>query len=113
MVSLLQNQCVTNVVCCPAGTSFQRVILDSGTHADPQRVRRVVFCSGKIYYELAKVKCTHHQLHCGRLGRLCRGRGRRGGEGRGGEGGEGEGKEGRGRGRRGGGGEGGEGEVVQ
>lgn len=66
--SLFQTQCVTNW-CWPAGTSFQRVILDSGTHADPQRVKRLVFCSGKIYYELAKVKCTHHRLRRGHLGR--------------------------------------------
>jgi 2-oxoglutarate dehydrogenase E1 component len=35
-----------------AGEDFQRVIPDS--LADPQQVRRILLCSGKIYYELAQ-----------------------------------------------------------
>ena len=44
------------IVCCWVfsflkGTSFQRVIGDSVCE-DGERVKRVVLCSGKIYYEL-------------------------------------------------------------
>jgi 2-oxoglutarate dehydrogenase E1 component len=36
------------------GTSFKRIIPDSSTEKDPNSVQRVMFCSGKIYYELVK-----------------------------------------------------------
>lgn len=36
---------------CP-GTSFQRVITDSTAH-EPSAVHRLIFCAGKLYYELA------------------------------------------------------------
>jgi len=37
------------------GTSFERLIPDQGdTEKNSHRVRKVLFCSGKIYYELAK-----------------------------------------------------------
>uniref|UniRef100_A0A8C3ACN7 2-oxoglutarate dehydrogenase complex component E1 n=1 Tax=Cyclopterus lumpus TaxID=8103 RepID=A0A8C3ACN7_CYCLU len=35
----------------PAATHFRRLIPDDG---DPEKVKRVVFCSGKIYYELIR-----------------------------------------------------------
>ena len=35
-----------------SGTSFKRVIADSSS-AEPSGVKRLVFCAGKIYYELA------------------------------------------------------------
>ena len=40
------------------GTDFHWVISDD--NADPAKVKKLLFCSGKIYYELAKVK--HHLL---------------------------------------------------
>lgn len=41
------------------GTSFQRVYPESGeAAANSHRVRRLVFCSGKIYYELAKERAA-------------------------------------------------------
>lgn len=47
--------CVTTCVCCPAGTHFKRIIPDDGpATVDPQKVKRVVFCTGKIYYELIR-----------------------------------------------------------
>ncbi|KAM9801233.1 2-oxoglutarate dehydrogenase complex component E1 [Neosynchiropus ocellatus] len=41
------------------GTHFQRVIPEQGpAAAAPERVRRVIFCSGKIYYELTRERAT-------------------------------------------------------
>lgn len=37
------------------GTKFKRLIPDEGPAGqDPARVKRVLFCSGKVYYDLAK-----------------------------------------------------------
>lgn len=39
------------------GTSFQRVIPDSGpASVSPEKVRKLLLCTGKIYYELLKVR---------------------------------------------------------
>ncbi|MEL6252763.1 MAG: 2-oxoglutarate dehydrogenase E1 component [Bacteroidota bacterium] len=42
--------CVSKVDDFARGTRFQEVIDD--TYADPKKVKRVLFCSGKIYYDL-------------------------------------------------------------
>uniref|UniRef100_A0A667YHW1 2-oxoglutarate dehydrogenase complex component E1 n=1 Tax=Myripristis murdjan TaxID=586833 RepID=A0A667YHW1_9TELE len=37
------------------GTHFQRVILEDGVAAErPEEVKRLIFCTGKVYYELTK-----------------------------------------------------------
>ncbi|KAM9307271.1 2-oxoglutarate dehydrogenase complex component E1 isoform 2-T2 [Pholidichthys leucotaenia] len=36
------------------GTHFKRLITDDATAANPQKVKRVIFCTGKIYYELIR-----------------------------------------------------------
>jgi len=36
------------------GTGFQRLIPDPVTAEDPSKVKKVIFCSGKVYYELVK-----------------------------------------------------------
>ena len=48
--SLLRHPSVSSTWKDLSEGSFQRVIPDP--HADPDRVRRVVFCSGKVYYDL-------------------------------------------------------------
>lgn len=38
-----------------AGTKFRRLLPDEGPAGeDPGQVKRVIFCTGKVYYELAK-----------------------------------------------------------
>lgn len=52
--SLLRHKkCVSNIEDFAAGTSFKRIIAETETNlvAD-KKIRRVVVCSGKIYYEL-------------------------------------------------------------
>ena len=39
------------------GTSFRRVIPDSGPASNnPEKVRKLLLCTGKVFYELAKVR---------------------------------------------------------
>jgi len=38
------------------GTSFHRIIADPAPLAPDDRIRRVVLCSGKVYYDLAKTR---------------------------------------------------------
>ena len=38
------------------GTSFRRVIPDAGpANTNPEKVRKLLLCTGKVYYELVKV----------------------------------------------------------
>jgi 2-oxoglutarate dehydrogenase E1 component len=50
--SLLRSKAATSELKVLTDGNFQRVIGDRGP-GDPEEIRRVVFCSGKIYYELA------------------------------------------------------------
>lgn len=49
--------------CLPlTGTSFKRVIPDSGPASNnPEKVRKLLLCTGKVYYELAKVRVLEHE----------------------------------------------------
>jgi 2-oxoglutarate dehydrogenase E1 component len=52
--SLLRHKlCVSKLSDMAEGTSFQRVIPETATNlADDKKIRRVVMCSGKVYYDL-------------------------------------------------------------
>lgn len=40
---------------CPADTHFKRLLPEDGPAAVcPEKVKRVIFCTGKIYYELTR-----------------------------------------------------------
>ena len=41
------------------GTSFHRVIADNGQIAADEHVRRVVLCTGKVYFDLAKARAAN------------------------------------------------------
>ena len=52
------------ISCCfpLTGTSFKRVIPDSGPASNnPEKVRKLLLCTGKVYYELAKVRVLEHE----------------------------------------------------
>jgi 2-oxoglutarate dehydrogenase E1 component len=51
--SLLRSKAATSVLDVLAKGNFQRVIGDRGP-GNAEEIRRVVFCSGKVYYELAE-----------------------------------------------------------
>ncbi len=51
--SLLRHKaCVSSIDAFSSGNSFHRVLPDSTARVDGNKVRRVVLCSGKVYYDL-------------------------------------------------------------
>ncbi len=47
--------CSTNIRYFTSGTMFKRVIQEDGIAAqNPDKVRKLVLCSGKVYYDLIK-----------------------------------------------------------
>ena len=51
--SLLRHKaCVSSLKDFTAGSSFHRVLPDTTASVDAKKVRRVVLCSGKVYYDL-------------------------------------------------------------
>lgn len=59
----------------PTGTSFQRVIPEDGEAAKaPGQVRRLIFCTGKVYYDLVKERSSQgldEQVALTRLEQVC------------------------------------------
>ncbi len=57
--SLLRAQEVASPLCdMEPGSSFHRVVGEVGPIAPDQRVRRVVLCSGKVYFDLVKARAA-------------------------------------------------------
>ncbi len=55
--SLLRHKrCVSTLDTMTEQTSFQRVIGETGKIAAPAKVRRIVVCSGKVYYDLLQMR---------------------------------------------------------
>jgi len=58
--SLLRHKlCVSKLDDMGEGTSFHRVLWDSGEVAPDDKIRRVVLCSGKVYYDLFEQRAKH------------------------------------------------------
>jgi len=55
--SLLRHKlCVSQMVDFGPGTNFHRVIGETGSITSNDKVRRVVLCSGKVYYDLLEAR---------------------------------------------------------
>ncbi|MEQ8965204.1 MAG: 2-oxoglutarate dehydrogenase E1 component [Azospirillaceae bacterium] len=55
--SLLRHkECVSSLGMFTEGTSFHRVLYEDVELAAPEKIRRVVLCSGKVYYDLKKTR---------------------------------------------------------
>ena len=53
--SLLRHkECVSDLDMFAEGSSFHRVLYEDVELAAPEKIRRVVLCSGKVYYDLKK-----------------------------------------------------------
>ena len=53
--SLLRHkECVSDEAMFVGNSSFHRVLYETGDLAPPEEIRRVVLCSGKVYYDLKK-----------------------------------------------------------
>jgi 2-oxoglutarate dehydrogenase E1 component len=68
--SLLRHKlCVSKLEDMGEGTSFHRVLWDSGEVAPDDKIRRLVLCSGKVYYDLfeERAKREIHDVYILRL----------------------------------------------
>ncbi|XP_053676683.1 2-oxoglutarate dehydrogenase complex component E1-like isoform X2 [Anopheles nili] len=55
--SLLRHpECKSNFSEMTDGTEFQRLIPDALTAQNPNQVKRVIFCTGRVYYDLLKAR---------------------------------------------------------
>src|SRR6202012_2595264 len=56
--SLLRNKaCVSQLSEMGPNTAFRRVISEPASHlADPKKIRRLIVCSGKVYYDLVAAR---------------------------------------------------------
>jgi 2-oxoglutarate dehydrogenase E1 component len=66
--SLLRAPFATSSLDELANGHFQRVIPD--THCDPSQVRKVVLCSGKVYYDLVSVRGARQDVAIVRIEQL-------------------------------------------
>lgn len=55
---LSRAEAVSNVEDFMEGTCFQEILPDTKVFENPEKVDRIVFCSGKVYYDLAEYRDT-------------------------------------------------------
>eukprot|EP00455_Lapot_gusevi_P045397 TRINITY_DN57_c0_g1_i3.p1 TRINITY_DN57_c0_g1~~TRINITY_DN57_c0_g1_i3.p1 ORF type:complete len:1008 (-),score=381.79 TRINITY_DN57_c0_g1_i3:135-3158(-) len=68
--SLLRHrECVSSLDDMAAGTRFQRFIHEDSKNVDAKKVRRLLLCTGKVYYDLHKYR-TEHQIKDVAIGRV-------------------------------------------
>lgn len=56
---LTKAEAVSTLAEMSEGTSFQEVIGDAEMEAKAEKVERVIFCSGKVYYDLVEYRAEH------------------------------------------------------
>ncbi|MBF0139641.1 MAG: 2-oxoglutarate dehydrogenase E1 component [Magnetococcales bacterium] len=55
--SLLRHPgCVSNLADCATGSSFKRILPEEFPLVDNERIRRVILCTGKVYYDLLETR---------------------------------------------------------
>lgn len=68
---LMPLRCLVHLL----GTSFQRLIPEDGPAAhSPEQVQRLIFCTGKVYYDLVKERSSQgleKQVAITRLEQVC------------------------------------------
>jgi 2-oxoglutarate dehydrogenase E1 component len=52
-------ECVSHEADLTGDTAFREILDDPYLPADPERIDRVIFCSGKVYYDLLNYRRTH------------------------------------------------------
>lgn len=58
--SLLRHpECISPISELESGTSFRPVISEEHTAAQAKKIKRIVFCSGKIFYELSEYRAAN------------------------------------------------------
>ena len=61
--SLLRHKsCISNLSELGPGTSFHRILRDSNSNIKDENVKRVILCSGKIFYDIEEMRNSEEQF---------------------------------------------------